>query len=120
MPVASTIEPQIIEAIKESENGISAAELMERVGCSRQMVYKTLAKPTVTVRSIGRSPTGADLFVWDDGEGTVNGVAQEVTVTELPRLGATFRVASMEQVHDDRIKVILRNAEDGKEITFTR
>lgn len=35
-------------------------------------------------------------------------------------VASTIEPQIMEQVHDDRIKVILRNAEDGKEITFTR
>lgn len=115
MARAAVYEPKIVELLKGQPDGITTAELAQKVGCSRQQVYKVLSKPDIQVKVLGKGPTGAELLTWDDQpEGGRGPKATNANPGELPTIGAIFHIVEMRKVADG-VMVVLED-EDGHRI----
>jgi hypothetical protein len=61
----STYGPKFEQAVKDSgADGISAGELYETVGSSRQAAYGWIRANERNLRVVGKSTRGGDLYVW--------------------------------------------------------
>lgn len=61
----SMYSPKFEEAVKHAgDTGVSAGDLYEQVGSSRQAVYAWIKKNQSHLRAVGESPRGGVLYKW--------------------------------------------------------
>lgn len=112
MAKPAVYEPAIRTALEAHPDGLSADQLAELVGCSRQMAYKTVTG--MGCYKVGKTETAAILW-------SLTPVPRQpvstVGVGVPMQLGEWFQVVGMTML-DDRVAVQL-HAEEGGIVTVT-
>lgn len=100
--------PRIEALLAGTDDGLSVAEIVEEVGCSRQRVYNWVSKNRHRIRTTGRSDQGAARYTMrDTSEVTGRGVSigDHVVIRSMRLTGETLMIGL--------------EAEDGTELIAT-
>lgn len=108
-----TFGPQLQAAIEAADHPVTALELREVVGCSRQRVYQWLEHGARDVRVVldRRGPKGAKLYTYMPARARVGHVAID--------LGATLIVTGI-RLNEQGERVYDLSTQEGDQVALSR
>ncbi len=96
------------EALQSATEPLTASELREMVGCSRQRVYTWLQANEAHLTTVGKDSQGGQRYVWADNRSDTRG-PRAVTIerTDSDGDGMTMRVSTVMVDHGEVVLVLI-------------